>query len=334
MKIGYICNQGTCVSGASNGIRMQALIWCDELIKQGHEVVLINSWGTYDWTTFDLVHAFGFADSISFVQEMKKRNVPVVCSPIIDTVQSKSLYKLATLLGSETLRINSPGYYLRKKEKYIDLFFARSKFEASYLNECFDIPLDKIAIIPLSYKQYDKELLCPNKENFCFHVSSLTQGRKNVMRLIKAAIKYKFNLVLAGSTNPQSAFKPLKKLIDENENITCLGFISDEQLEDLYSKAKVFALPSLNEGVGLVALDAAAHGCDIVITNVGGPKEYYPDEMALKVNPYSIDEIGQAVVKLMSESRQPELSMYIKANYKVEKCVGKLIDEYNKIVKR
>lgn len=46
------------------------------------------------------------------------------------------------------------------------------------------------------------------------------------------------------------------------------------------------------EGVGIVAVDAAIYGCEIVITNIGGPKEYY-DNMAYTVNPYNIDDIGK-----------------------------------------
>jgi hypothetical protein len=87
---------------------------------------------------------------------------------------------------------------------------------------------------------------------------------------------------------------------------------------DLYKRAKVFALPSIYEGVGIVALDAAVMGCDIVITRLGGPKEYY-NNMAVEVDPYSIDEIGLAVSQLMQgQTFQPDLRKYILENYSLK----------------
>lgn len=331
MKIGYICNQGNCVSGASNGIRMQALIWRDELVKRGHEVVLINAWDVYDWKSFDIVHSFGFGESISFLHELKKRGVKTVCSPIIDSNENKFLYKLATKWGSTKFRLNSPGYNLRKQSPNIDFFLARSDHEAGYIRDCFDIPAERVFIVPLSYRSEFKEIDFSKKEDFCFHVSSITQPRKNVMRLLQAAVKYKFELVLAGSTGSSSSFEQFKRIIDENDNIKCLGFISDQQLEDLYTRSKVFALPSITEGVGLVALEAAMHGCDVVITNVGGPKEYYKDELAFEINPFSVDEIGQAIIKAMNDSKQPQLMEFISTNYSVESCCDILIQVYNKL---
>ena len=49
-------------------------------------------------------------------------------------------------------------------------------------------------------------------------------------------------------------------MIGDSTNIEILGFVSDDELISLYNRAKVFALPSINEGVGLVALEAAVHG--------------------------------------------------------------------------
>lgn len=332
MKIGYICNQGNCVSGASNGIRMQALIWREELVRRGHEVVLINAWDVYDWNTFDIIHAFSFGDSISFLHQLKKRGLKIVCSPIIDSNENKFLYKLSTRWGSQKFRLSSPGFNLRQQSSNIDLFLARTEHEAGYIRDCFDISAEKVAIVPLSYRSENTNIDFSKKEKFCFHVSLLTQPRKNVLRLVQAAIKYKFRLVLAGSTKPEKDFAPFKKLIESHDNIECLGFVSDEQLENLYSRAKVFALPSINEGVGYVALEAAMHGCDIVITNVGGPKEYYKDGLVHKIDPFSVDEIGKAVLAALEKSNQPELMEYIKSNYDNKICVAKLENLYKTLV--
>lgn len=332
MKIGYICNQANCVSGASNGIRMQALIWYEELKKRGHDIVLIDAWGIYDWKSFDIIHAFSFGESTAFLDSLKKKGVKkVVVSPIIDSDKRRFFYKIATMMGSKLLRLSSPGYNLRNHTKYIDMFLARSVYEKGYIEYCFDVPSDKTAIVPLSYRIEGNTNIIENKEPFCLHVSSYTQGRKNVRRLIQAAIKYGFKLVIAGNHGNKSSYNEYQQLIKGHDNITILGFVSDVELKSLYSRAKVFALPSTYEGVGLVALEAAVQGCDIVITNIGGPKEYYSC-YAYTVNPYSIDDIGESIIKAIKGTKQPMLKKHIVENYNIENCVDKLEQLYYELL--
>ena len=109
-------------------------------------------------------------------------------------------------------------------------------------------------------------------------------------------------------------------------NVSYLGYVTKERMIELYSKAKIFALPSTYEGVGIVALDAATMGCDIVITKLGGPKEYYSGK-ALEVNPYDTDEIGTAVKSFIDgKSFQPQLSKMIKET-KSPKVLSCLLEE-------
>ena len=116
----------------------------------------------------------------------------------------------------------------------------------------------------------------------------------------------------------------LDNLIADSTNIKYVGALSDIELVKTYKKAKVFALPSLVEGVGMVSMEAALYGCEIVLTNIGAPKEYW-DNKALLVDPYSIDSIGKAVVECMKYGHsQPELSHFIYNNYSLPSCSRKV----------
>ena len=138
-------------------------------------------------------------------------------------------------------------------------------------------------------------------------------------------------LYVINKGNAQSEAK-LRELIGDAKNIEILGFVSDEELISLYDRAKVFALPSLNEGVGLVALEAAIHSCNIVITKFGGPKEYYEKESVQLVNPYDVDDIGKAVMKALEDNTsQPNLRNQLIEKYNVSSCVDMLVEEYRKV---
>lgn len=313
-----------------NGIRIQAETWADELERQGHTVVRINPWIKQDWEKYDLVHIIGSNRAIDgLISSLSCKCKKIYFSPIIDTIESTFKYKLASFMGCKKLRVYSVNFAIREASQHISRWFVRSNYELTYVNKAYGIPLDKISIIPLSPRIPEIDNY-PHKENFCFHVSSLADGRKNVMRLVKAAIKYKFNLVLAGSINSESSFEPIKRLIDNHDNIIYLGRISDEELHTMYARAKVFALPSINEGVGMVAVEAASYGCDIVVTRIGGPKEYY-GKKAFIVNPYDVNDIGKAVIAAMKNNNyQPQLMKEIKEKYRLSKCVAQLVEEYKK----
>ena len=121
-------------------------------------------------------------------------------------------------------------------------------------------------------------------------------------------------------------------IVNKNKNIKYLGYLSDEKLIELYSRAKVFALPSLFEGIGLVALEAAAMGCDVVLTNRGAPKEYY-NGMAFLVDPLDVGDIGSTIVDVMSGNTcQPVLSNYINSNYSINDIANNLADSYLNLI--
>jgi len=319
-KIAFILYQFGVLSGRSNGVRSQALTTCNILNELGDECVLINAWEHYDWKSFDAIHIYGYDIAIhTFVKMLLKKNPNIYLSPIIDSTKSYSLYKWATFNGFEKLRLYSNNYALRKALGLVKGVCARSTHEAKYYNLSFGVDSQKIFTIPLSYTIEAPENIyeiLKRKENFCFHLSSLYQERKNVIRLVEAAKKYGFKLVLAGSKGSENDFFKIQQAIGTAKNITVLGYISDSELIDLYSKAKVFALPSTNEGVGLVALDAALYGCNIVMTNIPGPKEYYPNINTVEiVNPNDVDDIGEKIIKLLKQDTNELIHNYMVNNF-------------------
>lgn len=330
MKIAYVICVNYCISHF-NGIRMQANEWADELQKQGCTVVRVNPWNNVAWETFDIVHIFGQVDFLyNFCRRITDRNKNIVLSPIIDTVYKRWAYKLVSHIGSKFMRLYSVNYQVRISSRYIKLFLARTQHEYSYIHNSYSVPDEKIRIVPLSFRLPKMENV--RKEDFCLHVSKITDKRKNVLRLCLAAKKFGFKLILAGSISSEEDFRAIKEVIDKNENISYVGRLSDADLLDYYCRAKVFALPSINEGVGLVALEAAVNGCEIVVTELGGPKEYY-GEGAYTVNPYDINDIGEKIMQALYHGKgQPQLSKTISEKFNLQHCVYQLREAYKSIL--
>lgn len=331
MRIALVISETLCLD-PYNGIRIQAQTWGEELERQGHEVIYVSPWVKQQWESYDIIHLIGYSEYLGCLANLASRNDNIVFSPIIDTKQSLFSYKLASYWGIAKLRLKSTNYIIRQARNYISHWYVRSKFEYQYVNKSYGVPAEKITIIPLSYRITPPDIIKP-REPFCLHVSKLTDSRKNVLRLVLAAEKYQFKLLLAGAISSEKDFEQIRAVIDRCANVQYLGKVSEEELLSLYNKAKVFALPSINEGVGLVAVEAAVCGCNIVVTNVGGPKEYYSG-MAYEINPCDIDEIGSSILSAMKDDKtQPQLSEYIKAHYSLEDCMEALVNSYDNVVK-
>lgn len=326
MKIAFI--NPYYVIAPKGGIKVQAEMWKEGLEKLGHDITLINWWTVDKWNIYDAIIIFGYCPGFrNLVKDLSKENANIIIAPIIDPHVPDYIFKFfCKYWGAQKhLGLSSRFHDLWLARKYAKLWFVRSEEEIHYTRYCLEIPCEKIIKIPLHYR-IPSLLDFPKKENFCFHASRLSSPNKNVPRLIEAAKKYNFQLKLAGHLMGESEMQWLNGLIGDATNIEYVGEVSEEELCNLYRRAKVFTLPSLQEGVGMVALEAAAYGCEIVLTNYGAPKEYY-DGKALLVNPKSVDEIGQGVVKAMNDGySQPGLKQYMEDNYSEKVCCKKIIE--------
>jgi len=332
MKIALVLSNPRIV--ASDGVVSQANTWKQGLESLGNEVVLVNMWEVYEWNSFHVILVFGFNAYLKdFITWVFPINPNIVVAPIIDPNYSLWGLWCYARWGNCKLRLSNSYHDLFSIRNKVKMFLVRSTYERLFLSKGFGINPNKCRIVPLSYS-LDEDIImfqeC-KREPFCLHISLLCDSRKNVKRLIEASTKYGFKLVLCGKLRSNKEKKLLERWIENAPNVEYKGFVSSTEMIDLYKKASVFALPSTYEGVGIVALDAAAMGCDVVITKLGGPKEYYSG-MALEVNPYSVDDIGKAVVKILEgKTFQPKLKEYICENNSLHQISKLLIEEFEKI---
>lgn len=120
---------------------------------------------------------------------------------------------------------------------------------------------------------------------------------EGLIRAFKIFKKYKndkFKLVLVGKED--YFWRRLKKFAGAEDGIAFRGYVSDQELAELYQNAYAYIFPSFCEGFGLPGLEAMASGASVLASNSSCLPEIYGDA-ALYFNPQSIDEM----VKKMSE---------------------------------
>ena len=278
MKIGFLLPAKLSLDGAGNGVRAQALAQAAALEQCGVSVALLNPWVTWDQQSVEIVHFYsGGMPMFGIGRRRGAQGSPkLLFSPIIDSNEPNYRYRLAAGLGTVLPKLFTIPGELRRQAMGADLVVCRSEHEKGRVIDGLGIDLGKVRVVlngvnPPGFVDAAPVLARLNlPAEFALHVSSYTQPRKNVVRLAEAIGPTGTPLVIAGTATPGVILERLKGLAQRYSNIRLLGFMESSDLAALYSACRVFCLPSIHEGTGLVALDAAAYGAEVVITRKVG----------------------------------------------------------------
>lgn len=118
-----------------------------------------------------------------------------------------------------------------------------------------------------SYRKYKDWLICVGR----------IDPRKNQLKLLEAIEKSNYKLLLVGkcSAGQKNYFHKVMQKIKGNPNIEYLEQVPNDELYQIYRQCKVSVLPSWFETPGLVSLEAASMGCNIVVSEKGTTKDYF-----------------------------------------------------------
>ena len=109
-------------------------------------------------------------------------------------------------------------------------------------------------------------------------------------------------LRLVGAGPELSATRQLADRLGEREQIEFLDSIESwEQLRVEYERASVFCLPTLQEGFGIVFVEAMSHGVPIVAVRAGAVPEVAPDGVtSILVEPGDAPAVAKAILRVLT----------------------------------
>lgn len=154
-------------------------------------------------------------------------------------------------------------------------------------------------------------------EKIVFSVARLVY-EKGIHRLIDAVQMIQSNcpdtvFIIAGKgPEAENLRRRAESLGPAGEKIKFIGFIPDEERNQLLKVADCAVFPSLYEPFGIVALEAMALGCPVVVSDVGGLAEVVThDKTGTTVFPDNPESIAWGVVRTLT---QPEFTSHLVAN--------------------
>jgi glycosyltransferase involved in cell wall biosynthesis len=153
-----------------------------------------------------------------------------------------------------------------------------------------------------------------DRKNPYFLYVGVLSPTKNLERSIRAFNKFneksdiKYSFILAGRNDGkylEKALKPLVKYLKLESFVKFYGFVSEEELNDLYAKAFCLLYPSLREGFGYPILEAMYLGIPVITSNVSSCPEVAGDA-AIYVDPLSEEELFQAMNRITENKKLRE----------------------------
>ena len=187
----------------------------------------------------------------------------------------------------------------RQAAERAHLIIAVSRFTANQVEQLLKVEPARIRVIHHGVRRPPEMATAGRRERMILFVGAL-QRRKNVAQLVQAfeQVAPGWKLTLAGSFG-FGAEEILDRIehSPRKEDIQVLGYVSDAVLETLYSRASIFAFPSLDEGFGMPLLDAMAREVPVLTSNVSAMPEIAGDA-ALLVDPIDVAAISEGLEKL------------------------------------
>lgn len=104
---------------------------------------------------------------------------------------------------------------------------------------------------------------------------------KGIRYLVEAFenVKTDKKLVIAGgSSDTESFMKELKELAKDDDRILFTGFVQGQMLDELYSNAYIYTLPSDLEGMPLSLLEAMSYGNCCLVSDIRECAEVVEDK--------------------------------------------------------
>jgi glycosyltransferase involved in cell wall biosynthesis len=261
--------------------------------------------------------------------------------------------------------LEHPEYFTRDRAMQLQFTVRRTVYRAariltgsefsksSILKVYGDLDEDKVVVVPNAaaseFRPLPREAAMVAVRQrfqigapFILSVGDL-QPRKNQIglirafaRLVRAYPQLKQNLVLAGKeTWFADQVHRAARESGVADRIQFCGFVSDDDLLQLYNACDLFVFPSFYEGFGLPALEAMACGRSVVCSHTSALPEVV-DGAAILFDPYALDEIVRALADLLLDSelrgRMERLGLQRAAHFSWQKTAQRTLDVFHDVL--
>ena len=221
--------------------------------------------------SFDVVHVYSLSDYRRIGIWYKMKNAQTILGPVgggQSCPKSLIVYDNFSHIYRDVINIycRYSIFFKRKVSLYKQCYACNYETAAFLPNAAIlpDVPLnDRLRSLSVKRKEHEKVVLL-----YCGRLIN----KKGLMLLLDIASKipemYNYELLIYGEGNQKNALQYRIHELGLGKRVFLKGFVSYDEMSNVYARADVFVLPSLRESGGSVLVEAMAHGLPIVSLNM------------------------------------------------------------------
>ncbi|MGM9551708.1 MAG: glycosyltransferase family 4 protein [Clostridia bacterium] len=172
------------------------------------------------------------------------------------------------------------------------------------------------------------------KDSYILYLGRIVP-EKGITYLIDAYLKLNTDkkLVIAGGSSDTDVFlEEIKDICKHNDNIVFTDFVVGQELDELYSNAYVYVLPSDLEGMPMSLLEAMSYGNCCVVSDIPECAEVVEDK-AVVFKKGNVGELAKKLQQLCDDEElvsnyKKDASDYICKKYNWDDVVDKTLELY------
>jgi len=338
------------------------------LIAEGHEVILATRTpyieGRLDsWRGVKLCHIFA----------PRKKSIEAIVHTFLSILKARSLgpdvvhihaigpaimVPFARLLGLKVVITNHGPDYDRQKWDRSAKFVLRlgEKVGGMFANEVIvisNVIADIISKrcgresnliyngVPLPHKSDATDFLqkCGIVPGIYILAVARFVPEKGLHDLIEAFLQVEgdVQLVIAGDADHESDYsRELKEVAKKDSRIVLTGYITGEDLNQVYSHARLFVLPSYHEGLPICLLEAMSYGLPVLVSDIPANMEVdLPVERFFKCG--NTDELHKKIKALVEKPLTSEEQRHtrdqISSKYNWDLIANQTLDVYRRALR-
>lgn len=170
-----------------------------------------------------------------------------------------------------------------------------------------------------------KEFYQQNRSPFFLAVGRLTSYKKFDL-IVDAFNKNGLPIKIAGTGGMENALKSNAK-----KNIEFLGYVSDQELRELYSKSQALIFPQ-KEDFGIIPLEAMASGCPVIAYGKGGALEtIIHGKTGVHFDEQTVESLNEAIINFQSTQFAPETIVNHAEKFSIERFNQQMLEYIAKV---
>lgn len=277
----------------------------------------------------------------------------------------KNIYKLpmlCTLHSTEHGRNNGIWNDIQRYIHSVELLLVRdaskvivcSSFMKEHAEKVLGVNTEKLAVIPngieihprLSEKEVSdfKNKTLKSDERLLFYIGRhvYEKGIQVLIHAMRFVLEKENNikLIIAGAGPMTQELKELVASLGLRASIIFYGYLDEQEKQRLFAISDAAVFPSLFEPFGIVALEAMAEGCPVIVSDTGGFSEIvshgFNGLKAITGSPQSLcDNILEIIQKPDLKKRITENALIdVSANYSWKQIGDNTVRLYEKIMQK